>query len=84
MLVKAKRLPSGEKTTVPIRALAGTTTVRGGADPDTGRNVMPVPEGIRCGPLFCGSIRSPAMRSIGREISAIDGMLRREMTAITS
>ena len=58
MFVNEKCLPSGEKFTPPIRASAGTCTCRS-APVAIVRNVIPVPAGARCGPLFNGLIRMP-------------------------
>ena len=47
-------------------------------------SVIPVAPPEECGPLVAGSIRSPAIRSIGRDTSSMDGMLRRVWSATSS
>ena len=83
VFVKNMRLPSGENATAPIRAFAGTVTLRC-VPVDTERSMIPLPAGARCGALLRGLIRVPAMRSIGCDTSSIGGMLRREVITIVS
>src|SRR5688572_23713476 len=83
VLVKVKRLPSGENENPPSLAPPGTTTLRS-APVATVRKVKPVRPPVRCGPLVRGLMRKPASRSIGCDTSAIAGMLVRDIIAITS
>ena len=82
VFVKNRNLPFGENSMAPIRAPAGTSIFRS-APVAIVRSVIPVPVGVRCGPLLRGLIRRPANRSIGCDTSSIDGMLRRDVSAIT-